>query len=61
MNCKSKLIRPQRSGRRSVAEALKIEVSNSSGGLEMAKAQERTQRRHVRDEATIDHLGQDAY
>ena len=27
----------------------------------MAKAPERTQRRHVRDKATIDHLVQDVY
>jgi hypothetical protein len=27
----------------------------------MAKATERTQRRHVRDKATIDHLVQDVY
>ena len=27
----------------------------------MAKARERTQRRHVREKATIDHLVQDVY
>ena len=31
------------------------------GRIEMAKALERTQRRHVREKATIDHLVQDVY
>jgi hypothetical protein len=31
------------------------------GRIEMAKAPERTQRRHVREKATIDHLVQDVY
>jgi hypothetical protein len=39
----------------------KIDVSNGLGGSEMAKAQERTQRRHVREKAIIDHLVQDVY
>jgi hypothetical protein len=32
-----------------------------SGGSEMAKARGRTQRRHVREKATIDHLVRDVY
>src|SRR4051794_10293734 len=58
---KSKSRRPQRSGSRSAAEALRFAVKNGSGGSEMAKARERTQRRHVREKATVDHLVRDVY
>jgi hypothetical protein len=34
---------------------------HSWGGSEMTKAHERTQRRHVREKATIDHLVRDVY
>ena len=62
----SRSIRPERSGRRSAAEALRIIVN--SGRIKMAKARGRTpkargrtQRRHVREKATIDHLVQDVF
>jgi len=35
--------------------------SKTFGRIEMAKAPERMQRRHVREKATIDHLVQDVY
>jgi hypothetical protein len=61
VSCKSRSMRRQRSGRGFAAEALRIAVSNGSGGSEMAKARGRTQRRHVREKATIDHLVQNVY
>jgi hypothetical protein len=36
-------------------------TKQNSGGVGMAKAASRTQRRHVREKATIDHLVRDVY
>jgi hypothetical protein len=49
------------SGKRSAVERLGSPQTTVWGGLEMTKAHERTQRRHVREKATIDHLVRDVY
>src|SRR5262252_6438783 len=58
---KSRSISAERSGRRSAVNAPSIVVIRDPGGLEMAKASGRTQRRHVREKSTIDHLVQNVF
>ena len=44
-----------------IAVVSPLEITQYLGRIEMAKAPERTRRRHVREKATIDHLVQDVY
>jgi len=61
VSCKLRSIRPQRSGRRSAAEAPWDRRKQRFGRIGNGKSTGRMQRRHVREKATIDHLVRDVY